>query len=61
MTHRITLLLEYTKLSEVAAENEEKADRTDTADVRTEKLMEKKPETSGKGKTSERSAAAPDR
>ena len=50
-----------TKLSEVAAENEEKADRTDTADVRTEKLMEKKPETSGKGKTSERSAAAPDR
>ena len=50
-----------TKLSEVAAENEEKTDRTDTADVRTEKLMEKKPETSGKGKTSERSAAAPDR
>ena len=50
-----------TKLSEVAAEIEEKTDRADMADAGTEKLSEKMPEKGGKEKTPVRSAEAPDR
>ena len=48
MIHRITLLLEYTKLSEVAAEKEEMTDRMDAGNAKPKELPEKKTE---KGRT----------